>query len=479
MHAEKTIPAITIEAWSTMAMPGDELRNILLYLAYKTGKPITFRWYSKDEGYSQDSVSVRIYVSDESSEKQTDMTVVVLGTKVHDLAEQQVPWTADVEVDEKHTIYSDNQVILAYIDHNRIIIPIELTAVDNETARHLMAHIMEKAVELLDFKADGTLPSERDQMTQSFCKAFKKGVQDRVYDHKQELDLLRSEAEQAYHTIVSYHKRKPVIEKELQHLQKLDEAPDPLLFRKQAKLLIDLQKTGLYTSIAPQDDGFIKAFTGPVSIEYQGHEFPLGCYEIAISNACDVKIEALEEHPDASFPHPHVAEDGYPCLGNISATLPSLLASMRIAEALQLIYEFLSSYSPETGPYEKISHFDPTGSFVDEEDNPCEDCSESCSPFCIASCGTNDGCYATDDCCEYRTEYCYTECNHQEICQLSPCDNCDDEATEECYLSCRYNSDWELKDPCENSCEFKECSTECAYYKKHQTLKENTDAARK
>jgi len=479
MQAEKAIPAITIESWSTMALPQDELRNTLLYLAYKVDKPVSFRWYSQDEGYSPDSVSVRVYVGDESSEKQFDTQTLVIGVSIHTLDDKQVPWVADVDVDEKHTIYSDNQVVLAYIDHNRIIIPIELTAVDNGTARASLAYVMEKAIDLLDFKADDTLPVERDQVAQGFCKAFKKGVQQRIYDHKHELDSLRGAAEQAYQTIVSYHRRKPILEKELGYLEKLAESPDPMLFRRQAKLLVDLQKTGLYTSITPEDSGFIKAVTGPVSIDYQGYEFALGCYALTIDNACEVRIEALDEHPDASFPHPHVAEDGYPCLGNISATLPSLLASMHIAEALQLIYEFLSSYSPDTGPYERISRFDPTGRFVDEDDNPCEDCPESCSPFCVGSCGSNEGQYETSDCSEYRTHYCYTECDHQQICQLSPCDDCDDEGTDECYLNCQYNRFWELKDPCDSNCQFQECTPECPYHEKHQSVKEKTDAARK
>ena len=46
-----------------MDIPKSEIQNILTYLAYKTNKPVTFRWYSEDEGYCQNSVSVRIATS--------------------------------------------------------------------------------------------------------------------------------------------------------------------------------------------------------------------------------------------------------------------------------------------------------------------------------------------------------------------------------------------------------------------------------
>ena len=64
----KSIPTITLTVWPTMAIPKVELQNILTYLAYKADKPVTFGCYVQDEGYSADSVSVRIAVNDNTSE---------------------------------------------------------------------------------------------------------------------------------------------------------------------------------------------------------------------------------------------------------------------------------------------------------------------------------------------------------------------------------------------------------------------------
>ena len=64
MEQVKTLPPVTIYQWPKLAIPKTEIQNILTYLAYKTGKAVTFRWYTEDEGYSENSVSIRIAVAD-------------------------------------------------------------------------------------------------------------------------------------------------------------------------------------------------------------------------------------------------------------------------------------------------------------------------------------------------------------------------------------------------------------------------------
>jgi hypothetical protein len=243
-----------------------------------------------------------------------------------------------------------------------------------------------------------------------------------------------------------------------------------MLFRKQAKALVDLKASGDFTEITANDDCTVTAVTCPITIEHEGHEFEMGRYSITIDNRCEVNIKALDPHPNASYPHPHIAQDGYPCLGSIMGDIPKLLGSMRIAEALVLLHEFLCSYSSEGGPYEKIGAFDPTGRFVDENENPCENCDESCAPYCIGGCGNNEGSYCSSDCSEYRSSYCYRRCDYRQYCDLSPCDDCDDSNTEHCYLECEYNSTWQKREPCENDCEFENCNEECPYYSKLQSL---------
>ena len=470
MQAETVlqVPPISIEPWPTMAIDMDELRIILTYLAYKSKKQVSFGKYVSDEGYSKDSVCVRIAVNDGDRQFEEISDVCISG-KFFQLDRSQVKIEPDI--DSAKQLQDDNGVILAYVDHNRIIFPVDLTAVDNEASRHILAHVLKEALELLDFTVDAKLLQKRDEVINAFCRLFKNNVGDRFLERQQELSNLKRSADQAYHTIVSYQNKKPIIEKELDNLKRLSDIPEPQLFKKQAKMLVDLAATGDFTCIRIGEDDSIIATTGPITINYQYHDFPMGRYNIIIDSHCHVRMEALDDHPNAEYPHPHVANDGYPCLGNISADVPALLGSMRIAEALQLLYEFLCSYSPDTSPYEVIANFDPHGTFRDENDDPCENCDESSSPYCIGSCSSNTGNYGCSDCSEYRTRYCYRDCEYNESCDLSPCDNCGDKSTESCYLECEYNSDWDRRDPCEDVCEFQDCSAECVYYQKKQELK--------
>lgn len=471
MSESKTIPSITMGTWPTMAIPRTEIQNILTFLAYRTNKPVTFRRYTEDEGYSENSVSVRVAIAD-GVRKTSKTDTIRLDRKLYVLAENQVTVDIEVNVPGEKQILDDDFLTLAYVDHNRIVIPIELTATDNEEARALLAYIVEHSIELLDFKMSDKLLKQRSKLAQRFCEAFAKGVQKRITEKEGDLKDDERKAEQAYYTILEFERKKPVTQKELKYLKKLQQIRRPRLFRKQAHALIELQASGQYSNIEPGDDGSISATTTSITIEYNNWQFPMGKYDIDVDIKGNIRIEALDEHPNADYPHPHVGTDGRPCLGNIAGDIPKMLGSMRIAEALQVLHEFLCEYNSDS-PYEKIGHFDPTGQYYDEDDNPCESCDESCTPYCIHECRENQGQYECQDCCDYRMDYCYQDCDYnQNFEQFSPCDDCSDEGTEHCYLDCQYNEEWQLHKPCDENCEFEECGSECPFFKKLLSLKE-------
>jgi len=472
MNESKTIPSITVHTWPNMAIPEMEIQSILTFLAYKTNKPVTFRWYTEDEGYCENSISVRIATSAGNLWKASKTDTVRLAGKTYVLSEKQVTLDIDIDVPEEKQILDDDFLTLAYVDHNRIIVPIELTAADNQEATALLAYVIQRAIDLLDFSMTEKLLEQREKLSQRFCEAFAGGVKRRISEREEELQDGKHKADEAYYTIVNFERRKPVIQRELKYLKKLEQIRRPRLFRKQAHALIELQASGQYSHIETSDDGSITATTTPIMIKYDGWQFPLGRYDINIDSKGNITIEALEPPTDADNPHPHVGTDGRPCLGNIAADIPAMLGSMRIAEALQVLYEFLCEYNPD-GPYERISHFDPTGQYYDEDDNPCEDCSESCSPYCIFECSENEGQYSCDDCYDLRSDYCFQDCSYNEnFSRFKPCEDCGDKDTEHCYLNCQYNEQWQLNKPCDESCEFEECCDECPYFKKLQTLKE-------
>ena len=42
------VPDVTIETWPQLALPRGEIQLALQYLAHKTQKPVTFRWFTEE-----------------------------------------------------------------------------------------------------------------------------------------------------------------------------------------------------------------------------------------------------------------------------------------------------------------------------------------------------------------------------------------------------------------------------------------------
>ena len=362
------IQPVTLESWPTMQVPREEVKATLQYVAHKAKKPVSFRWYTEGEGYSPQSVSVRVLVHD-GIQATYSVRQVKIGDQTHPLAPEQKAAAMAFVHKEWKPIRDELNQILGLVDHNRIIIPIEITAADNDAARAILAYVVEQAIPLLDFDVDDILREKEEEFAQHFTSAFHASVRTRLELRKEELSQKQREAEQAYYTILDFERDKPVLEEEIALLSKLAQRDRSALARSQAKALTQLQTTGEFSHIALDDQGVLRATTAPITIEHDGYEFPVGRYEIQIPSSGDVRIKALDEHPNSDHPHPHVARDNRPCLGNISGDLAKLIGRMRYAEALQLISKFLSSYNSEN-PYEKIGHFDPSGEYQDEDDDP-------------------------------------------------------------------------------------------------------------
>lgn len=99
-------------------------------------------------------------------------------------------------------------------------------------------------------------------------------------------------------------------------------------------------------------------YTKPITITYEGAKYNIGKFNITIytngSNGC-VRMYNLTNKLGCH--HPHVNEDGYPCLGNIKEIIPYLIAEKKYAAASSICIQFLKSYTFEDGyqPYREIS----------------------------------------------------------------------------------------------------------------------------
>ena len=82
------IQTVSLEPWPTMQLPREEVKATLQYLAHKTKKPVSFRWYTEGEGYSPQSVSVRVLVHD-GIQATYSVRQVKIADQTHPLAPEQ------------------------------------------------------------------------------------------------------------------------------------------------------------------------------------------------------------------------------------------------------------------------------------------------------------------------------------------------------------------------------------------------------
>jgi hypothetical protein len=459
------LPNVTIASWSGRTMPEEELRDSLAFLAHKVKKPVHMQAYDGAAHYSEGLINVYVCTG-EACTWPRNVGCITISGETHSLEASQRFFPANPIPGEP--IADDNQCMLAKVDHNCITFVAEFTAVDNDAGRAILAHVIEQAIPLLNFDVGDLVSEERDQMFQLYREFHLAAIKRHIQDKTDALRQMEFEAEDYYRRLVQAERDMPVLRTELDALQQNAKNTEDGAVKKQAADLCTLISSGQYEEIKPQPDGGLSARTSAITIWHDDWEFSLGCYDIKVDCHGKVTIRSADGTDAQGYPHPHIDSSGKPCLGNIAPDLARAIGRMRIAEALSLLHEFLTSYNPDN-PYIKLSRFDPDYS-GDEDENPCEDCDESCTPYCIMDCPHNEGsAYSCSDCCDYRTDFCYGECErNRDYDYVNPCHNCEEEK-DHCFLECPWNKEWNLSNPCEE-CESDECDDECGYFAKRQEL---------
>ena len=430
------VPLIAVDPWPTYPLSEREIQETLALFAHRLGKPVRVSRYLGCFLYSERMA--RVYLASPFGPRPD--TACIPGERVHD---------------------EDGQ-LLCIVHHACVLILPEFTG------QEMLARCALAALPHLDF----TLPAEAVERLERLssglrtcAQRFAVSLRDRrrmmLQNHQIEMD-------NAARHLSDLARSLPEKRLDLQAAERLVRGLPHTVVRREMPRLQELTELGTFEDVSLGADGVVKAVTGEVFIRHNGHTFPMGRYEIALNPDSTVRIQALDEHPNADYPHPHVDSNGRPCLGNIAGEVSRLLARFRIGEALHLLHAFLGEYNAYA-PFETIGHFDPDGEYEDEDDTPCENCDERRTPHCIAECGNNQDAFYSSDCCEYRTPYCYQECAHNgDACEVSPCDDCDDAETRTCYLDCRWNRDWDRRNPCDR-CEEESCD-ECPYREKAKEL---------
>jgi len=103
-------------------------------------------------------------------------------------------------------------------------------------------------------------------------------------------------------------------------------------------------------------NNLIYVFTNNIKIDIKDIDvFDIGRYEI-VYNLLDGDVKIFNQKKLESYQHPHISSEGYPCWGNISTSIPKLLAKLDLVGLTNLILKFLSSYRDEDA-YTNIYNF--------------------------------------------------------------------------------------------------------------------------
>jgi len=117
-----------------------------------------------------------------------------------------------------------------------------------------------------------------------------------------------------------------------------------------------LEGGNLFESINFQRNA-VKAITTDIFVEEKGIWYQLGKFEITLEFEGNVRIMSLWPERGSACQHPHVAEDGKPCWGNLSGELPKRIAESEFDVAFVEVHTFLSHYSQEGGPHAHINNW--------------------------------------------------------------------------------------------------------------------------
>jgi len=118
------------------------------------------------------------------------------------------------------------------------------------------------------------------------------------------------------------------------------------------------------------DENYITIFTGPIYIEYHNKVYDIGKFKIVLSinpRNFIVKMQNLTRSLNGTA-HPHVYENGDPCLGNIQECLPQMIAGYQYAAAISVCIQYLKSVNEDGGHRSKITNW-PLKKAKKEEEN--------------------------------------------------------------------------------------------------------------
>jgi hypothetical protein len=97
------------------------------------------------------------------------------------------------------------------------------------------------------------------------------------------------------------------------------------------------------------EDNRITVYTSNIEIEHDNCVYSMGKFIIYLSSGSTrgniIKYQGTSSHH--GHPHPHINDDGQPCLGNIQECLPAMIAAYQYVAAVSVAIQYLKSYTQD------------------------------------------------------------------------------------------------------------------------------------
>lgn len=211
--------------------------------------------------------------------------------------------------------------------------------------RDLAESVLEDGTVILTIKDDRNLLEHicRERYVQVCSNRAEREIQ----NTRAEISASQRRLAELYPTILQYERNLVKLQRRLEYLLQSD-----LDFKEQLRTEFDKIVALPWVESIKISDRTISVTTTEVRIPGETVEVPIGKFRIEVHPELGVYFYNIspEMRADGYFGahHPHVYPDGRPCLGDFGRPITEALASLHLDVALQLAWQFLSQYNPQS-----------------------------------------------------------------------------------------------------------------------------------
>lgn len=190
-QSSRRVPEIIIDNWQGQYLPQSEIKAALTYLSYKTGRQVRFKQFEGTVDYSSDTAMFYIPTRNTQSSPRS-LPAITLQDKKHPLSQDQPVFSLPL-FEPQEVIKDEAGIAIAVVHYNCVISCIDFTGEDNEAARSILAYIVEKAVEFLDFDVSHLSDQRKERLLREYVECFRTAIQRRITEKEREENVLKAD----------------------------------------------------------------------------------------------------------------------------------------------------------------------------------------------------------------------------------------------------------------------------------------------